>query len=49
MQFQTIDPTTNKVIKSFDEMDASTVDRLIAIAVSRFDEWKRISKLSFLF
>jgi succinate-semialdehyde dehydrogenase/glutarate-semialdehyde dehydrogenase len=41
MQFQTIDPTTNKVVKSFDEMDAATVDKLIAKAVSTFDEWKK--------
>ena len=41
MQFQTINPTTNKVIKSFDEMDAATIDKAVARAVVTFDEWKK--------
>jgi succinate-semialdehyde dehydrogenase/glutarate-semialdehyde dehydrogenase len=41
MQFQTINPATNKVLRSFDEMDAAAIDKAIAKAVNTFDEWKK--------
>ena len=40
MAFQTINPTTNKVVKSFDEMKDTAVEQAIATAASTFDEWK---------
>ncbi len=41
MQFQTGNPVTNKVIKSFDEMDAATVEKVLEKAVITFDAWKK--------
>lgn len=41
MKFQTINPTNNKVVKSFDEMNDATVEKSIAQASSAFDEWKQ--------
>ncbi len=41
MTFQTINPTTNKVIKSFDEMTDSAVDKAVATAATTFDDWKK--------
>jgi succinate-semialdehyde dehydrogenase/glutarate-semialdehyde dehydrogenase len=41
MKFQTINPTNNKVVKSFDEMSDATVEKSIAQASSAFDEWKQ--------
>jgi succinate-semialdehyde dehydrogenase/glutarate-semialdehyde dehydrogenase len=40
MAFQSINPTTNKVVKSFDEMTDNTVDVAISKAVITFDQWK---------
>jgi succinate-semialdehyde dehydrogenase/glutarate-semialdehyde dehydrogenase len=41
MTFQTINPTNNKVVKSFDEMTDATVETAIAQAANAFDEWKQ--------
>jgi len=41
MAFQTINPVTNKVIKTFDEMTPAVVDKAVAKAVSAFDTWKK--------
>lgn len=41
MAFQTINPTTNKLIKSFDEMTDATLDKAVAQATTAFDEWKQ--------
>jgi succinate-semialdehyde dehydrogenase/glutarate-semialdehyde dehydrogenase len=41
MQFQTVNPVTNKVIKSFDEMDAATIEKVLEKAVITFDIWKK--------
>jgi len=41
MAFQTINPTTNKLIKSFDEMTDVDVDKIVAKAASAYDEWKK--------
>jgi len=41
MAFQTINPTTNKVVKSFDDMTDAAVEVSIAKAVIAFDEWKK--------
>lgn len=41
MKFQTINPTNNKIVKSFDEMSDATVEKSIAQASSAFDEWKQ--------
>jgi succinate-semialdehyde dehydrogenase/glutarate-semialdehyde dehydrogenase len=40
MSIQTINPTTNKVVKSFDEMTEAAVDNAVAHAAIAFDEWK---------
>jgi len=40
MAFQTTNPATNKVVKSFDEMTDATVDKAIAQAAIAYDEWK---------
>lgn len=40
MTFQTINPTTNKVVKSFDEMNDTAVEKAISNASSVFVEWK---------
>jgi succinate-semialdehyde dehydrogenase/glutarate-semialdehyde dehydrogenase len=40
MAFQSINPTTNKVVKSFDEMTDNTVEVAISKAVITFDQWK---------
>lgn len=41
MAIQTINPTTNKVVKSFDEMTVAAVDNAVANAAIAFDEWKK--------
>lgn len=41
MIFQTINPTNNKAVKSFDEMSDATVEKSIAQASSAFNEWKQ--------
>src|SRR5690606_23621321 len=38
--FQTINPTTNKAVKSFEEMSDAILDKAVAKAVLTFDEWK---------
>jgi succinate-semialdehyde dehydrogenase/glutarate-semialdehyde dehydrogenase len=41
MAIQTINPTTNKVVKSFDEMTVAAVDKAVANAAIAFEEWKQ--------
>ena len=41
MTFQTTNPATNKVVKSFDEMTEVTVDKAVEKAADAFDEWKK--------
>lgn len=41
MAFQTVNPTTNKLLKSFDEMSDITLEESIAQASSTFHEWKQ--------
>jgi len=40
MKFQTTNPATNKVIKTFDEMTPAVVDKAVEKAVDAFQEWK---------
>ncbi|VXB81337.1 Succinate-semialdehyde dehydrogenase (NADP(+)) [Flavobacterium sp. 9R] len=40
MAFQTINPTTNKLVQSFDAMIAAATDDAIAKAATTFDVWK---------
>jgi len=40
MTFQTINPTTNKVVKSFDDMKDTAVEQAISTAANAFAEWK---------
>ena len=40
MAFQTINPTNNKVVKSFDAMTDVAVDKAISKASTAYDEWK---------
>ena len=41
MSIQTINPTTNKTVKSFEEMTDKAVDAAVAKAVKAFDDWKK--------
>jgi succinate-semialdehyde dehydrogenase/glutarate-semialdehyde dehydrogenase len=41
MSIQTVDPNTNKIVKSFDEMTESTVDALVAKAEKSFASWRK--------
>ena len=41
MSFQTINPATNKVVKSFEEMTDVAVDNAVAKSVAAFEEWKK--------
>ena len=41
MPIQTINPATNKVVKTFDEMTEAVVDQSVAKAVVTFDAWKK--------
>lgn len=43
MSIQTVNPATNKVVQSFEEMTDSAVDKAITEAVSTFDHWKKTS------
>jgi succinate-semialdehyde dehydrogenase/glutarate-semialdehyde dehydrogenase len=43
MSIQTINPATNKVVQSFEEITDSAVDKAITEAVSTFDHWKKTS------
>jgi succinate-semialdehyde dehydrogenase / glutarate-semialdehyde dehydrogenase len=40
MAIQTINPTTNKLVKSFDEMTEAAVENAVAMAVISYEEWK---------
>ena len=42
MAIQTITPTTNKLVKSFDEMTEAAVENAVAMAVISYDKWKNI-------
>ncbi len=41
MSIQTINPTTNQLVKSFDEMTEKAVDSAVAQATRAFDKWKK--------
>ena len=41
MVFQTINPATNKVVESFNEMTDAEVDEAVAKAADTFDAWKK--------
>ncbi len=41
MAFQTINPATNKVVKSFDEMTDAAVEKAVAKADHTFETWKK--------
>lgn len=41
MAFQSINPTNNKVVKSFDEMTDTAAEAAISKAVITFDQWKQ--------
>jgi succinate-semialdehyde dehydrogenase / glutarate-semialdehyde dehydrogenase len=41
MSIQTINPATNKVVKSFDEMTPKALDAAVARAAQAFDQWKK--------
>lgn len=41
MPIQTVNPTTNKTVKSFEEMTDKAVDAAVAQATSTFMEWKK--------
>ena len=41
MTFQTINPATNKIIKTFDEMTPAVVDKALVNAEATFHEWKK--------
>ncbi|MFY7887776.1 MAG: NAD-dependent succinate-semialdehyde dehydrogenase [Spirosomataceae bacterium] len=43
MSIQTVNPATNKVVQSFEEITDSAVDKAITEAVSTFDHWKKTS------
>lgn len=43
MSIQTVNPATNKVVQSFEEMTDSAVDKAITEAVSTFEHWKKTS------
>ncbi|WP_296623633.1 NAD-dependent succinate-semialdehyde dehydrogenase [Marivirga sp.] len=43
MSIQTINPNTNKTVKSFEEMTEKTVDAKVAKAQAAFTEWKETS------
>jgi len=43
MPIQTVDPTTNKVVRSFEEMTAEAVEAAVAQAVTTFASWKNTS------
>ncbi len=41
MAIQTINPATNQLIKSFDEMTEAAVEKSVATAVNTFNDWKK--------
>jgi len=41
MAIQTINPATNQLIKSFDEMTEAALEKSVATAVSTFEVWKK--------
>lgn len=41
MTFQTINPATNKVVRSFDQMTDPAVEKAISLAATAFKEWKQ--------
>ncbi|MFY8036504.1 MAG: aldehyde dehydrogenase family protein, partial [Cyclobacteriaceae bacterium] len=41
MAIQTINPATNQLIKSFDEMTEAAVEKSVATAVHTFNDWKK--------
>lgn len=41
MAIQTINPATNKVVKSFDEMTEAALEQAVEQAVHTYDEWKK--------
>jgi len=43
MAIQTVDPNTNELLKSFEEMSVFQVDEAISGAVSAFTEWRKTS------
>ena len=43
MSIQTVNPVNNKVIKSFEEMTDSEIDKAVEKAASTFEIWKNIS------
>jgi succinate-semialdehyde dehydrogenase/glutarate-semialdehyde dehydrogenase len=43
MPIQTINPTTNKTVRSFEEMTDKAVDAAVAQAVKAFDNWRKIT------
>ncbi|MBW8523772.1 NAD-dependent succinate-semialdehyde dehydrogenase [Chryseobacterium chendengshani] len=42
MAFQTINPTTNELIQSFEEITSESLEKAVANATSTFDVWKKI-------
>ena len=43
MPIQTINPTTNKIVRSFEEMTNKAVDAAVAQAVKAFDSWRKVT------
>jgi succinate-semialdehyde dehydrogenase/glutarate-semialdehyde dehydrogenase len=43
MSIQTIDPTTNKLIKTFEEMTDQALEKAVATAADAFQDWKKTS------
>ncbi len=41
MSFQTINPATNKLVKTFDEMTPTVVDKALENAATAFSDWKK--------
>jgi succinate-semialdehyde dehydrogenase / glutarate-semialdehyde dehydrogenase len=41
MSIQTVNPLTNKVVKSFEEMTDTAVDAAVVQAVKTFTDWKK--------
>ena len=43
MSIQTVNPVNNKVVKSFEEMTDSAIEKAVAKASSTFEIWKKSS------
>jgi succinate-semialdehyde dehydrogenase/glutarate-semialdehyde dehydrogenase len=41
MSFQTINPATNQVVKSFDEFTDASLEKAVANAALAFNDWKK--------